>query len=106
MHEFLKMHVTETSQKHWRTDSTELAFDSRTEKWSGERERWIGREWGRQGTGRKFDIPVGDVCLVSERVWILLTGVDTPFRFPSTHCELSQGNAIEQGQWDLLKGSF
>lgn len=56
--------------------------------------------------GRKFDIPVGDVCLVSERVWILLTGVDTPFRFPSTHCELSWGNAIEQGQWGLLKGSF
>lgn len=53
--------------------------------------------------GRKFDIPVGDVCLVSERVWILLTGVDTPFRFPSTHCELSRGNAIEQGQWGPLK---
>lgn len=61
---------------------------------------------GSEGTGRKFDIPVGDVCLVSERVWILLTGVDTPFRFPSTHCELSRGNAIEQGQWGLLKGSF
>lgn len=62
-----------------------------------------GRGWGK---GRKFDIPVGDVCLVSGRVWILLTGVDTPFRFPSTHCELSRGNAIERGQWDLLKGSF
>lgn len=58
------------------------------------------------GNGRKFDIPVGDVSLVSERVWILLTGVDTPFRFPGTHCELSRGNAIEQGQWGLLKGSF
>lgn len=85
-------------------DSTELAFDSRTEKWSDERERW--REGGSGETGRKFDIPVGDVCLVSERVWILLTGVDTPFRFPSTHCELSRGNAIEPGQWGLLKGSF
>lgn len=63
-------------------------------------------EGGSGETGRKFDIPVGDVCLVSERVWILLTGVDTPFRFPSTHCELSRGNAIEQGQWGLLKGSF
>lgn len=38
--------------------------------------------------------------------WILLTGVDTPFHFLSTHCELSRGNAIERGQWDLLKGSF
>lgn len=63
-------------------------------------------EGGSGEAGRKFDIPVGDVCLVSERVWILLTGVDTPFRSASTHCELSRANAIEQGQWGLLKGSF
>lgn len=60
-------------------------------------------EGEKRGTGWKFDIPVGDVCLVSERVWILLTGVDTPFRFPSTHCELSWGNAIERGTMGPLK---
>lgn len=48
--------------------------------------------------GEKFDIPLGNVCLVTGCVWILLTGVNTPFHFPSTHCELSWGNAIEQGQ--------
>lgn len=61
--------------------------------------------WERE-FGRKFDIPAGSVCLVSERVWILLTGVDTPFRFPSTRCELSEGNVIEPGQRELLKAAF
>lgn len=47
----------------------------------------MGQRW-------RLDIPLGDVCLISGRVWILLTGVDTPFRLLSSHCELSWGNAI------------